>query len=158
MLKEVFSQLKKILPKEAEEFVADQEILAVFLNSPKRKQLMKKAGMRGMDKINKVVEQYAVLKIMAERKQKPKKREEVIRIEDECLSKVFVGRTIRLKKAPSKLSVVSNLLKQQYPNAAILTRKNMEAVAKTAGITKKPTEFVVFDADSKKIVGVNVIG
>ncbi len=158
MLKEVFSRLKRMLPKEAEEFVADQEILAVFLNSPKRDALMKKAGIRGFDKIKTVVDNYAVLKIMAERKQKPKKREEVIKIEDECLSKVFVGRTIRLEKAGSKLNVVSSLLKQDYKNASILTRKNMEAIAKTAGISKKPTEFVVFDADSKKIVGVNVIG
>ena len=35
MIKEMFNHLKKLMPKEAAEFVADQEVLAVFLNSLK---------------------------------------------------------------------------------------------------------------------------
>jgi hypothetical protein len=83
----------------------------------------------------------------------------VIKIEDECLQKLFVGRTMKLKKGDQRaaLRIVLNILEQQYKNAAIVDRNQLEVVAKAAGINKKPTEFIVFDADAKKIIGVNVI-
>lgn len=160
MIKEMFSKLKSLMPKEAAEFVADQEVLAVFLNSPKRDEWIKKAGMKPKDAIEAVVSEYARMKIDAEKKLKAKTRENIIRIEDECLQKLFVGRTMKLKKGDQRaaLKIVFNILGQQYKNAAIIDRNQAEVVAKAAGINKKPTEFIVFDADAKKIVGVNVIG
>ncbi|MFH1065946.1 MAG: hypothetical protein V1734_05570 [Nanoarchaeota archaeon] len=160
MIKEMFSKLKALMPKEAAEFVADQEVLAVFLNSPKRDEWIKKAGMKPKEKIDEVVNVYAKMKIDAEKKLKAKTRENVIKIEDECLQKLFVGRAMKLKKGDQKaaLRIVLNILEQQYKNAAIVDRNQLEVVAKAAGINKKPTEFIVFDADSKKIIGVNVIG
>ena len=159
MIKEMFSRLKSLLPKEAAEFVADQEILAVFLNSPKREEWIRRAGMKPRDRIEEVVSAYAKMKVDAEKKLKSKTRENVIKIEDECLQKLFVGRTIKLKKGDPRvaLKLVLNILEQQYKSAAIVERKQMEMVAKSAGINKKPTEFIVFDADAKRIVGVNVI-
>ncbi|MDD4878425.1 MAG: hypothetical protein PHO02_05320 [Candidatus Nanoarchaeia archaeon] len=159
MIKEMFSRLKSLMPKEAAEFVADQEILAVFLNSPKREEWIRKAGMKPKDAIESVVSEYAKMKVDAEKKLKEKTRENVIKIEDECLQKLFIGRTMKLKKGDKKaeLSIIKNIIEQQYKGAAIVDRKQMEIVAKAAGISKKPTEFIVFDADAKKIVGVNVI-
>ena len=65
----------------------------------------------------------------------------------------------KLKKADKRaeLAIVLSILEQQYKRAAIVERRQMEMVAKAAGINKKPTEFIVFDADAKKIIGVNVI-
>ncbi|MDI6737264.1 MAG: hypothetical protein QME12_01985 [Nanoarchaeota archaeon] len=159
MLKEMFSHLKKLMPKEAAEFVADQEALAVFLNSPKREEWIRKAGMKPKDAIEAVVFAYAKMKVDAEKKLKNKTRENVIKIEDECLQKMFIGRTMRLKKGDKRaeLAIVKSILVQQYRKGAIVERRQMEMVAKAAGINKKPTEFIVFDADAKKIVGVNVI-
>jgi len=159
MIKEMFSKLKSLMPKEAAEFVADQEVLAVFLNSPKRDEWIRKAGMKPKDAIELVVSAYAKMKIDAENKLKSKTRENVIKIEDECLQKLFVGRTMKLKKGDQRaaLRIVLNILEQQYKNAAIVDRNQLEVVAKAAGINKKPTEFIVFDADAKKIIGVNVI-
>lgn len=159
MIKELFSRIKKLMPKEAAEFVADQEVLAVFLNSPKREEWIRRAGMKPKDKIEEVVSAYAKMKVDAEKKLKNKARENIIKIEDKCLSKLFVGRTLKLKKADKRavLSIARSIVEQQYKGAAIVERKQMELVAKAAGINKKPTEFIVFDADAKKIVGVNVI-
>ena len=56
------------------------------------------------------------MKVDAENKLKSKTRENVIKIEDECLQKLFVGRTMKLKKADKRaeLAIVLSILEQQY--------------------------------------------
>ena len=164
MVKVSFSYLKKKFPKKAGKFVLDQEIAVLFLNSPVRKNWMRFIGLKDseMKKIQEVVEHYAKLKVDMENKKKPKTKKGVIKIEDACLEKVFLGQFLRMKNVKDRLDAVKaakKLLRKEYPGSVILDIHKLEKLAVLTGAGGEeqfPTDFMIFDPKNKKIISVEV--
>jgi len=166
MPKVSFSYLKKELPKEAEEFVTEQEALVDFLNSPARANWLKMLKLKEEDikKINEIVEYYAKMKIEQEKRKKPLSREDVIHIEDACLKNIFVGHILKIqgvKERSKALKVAKGLLEQDYKGKVIFDEQMLEKLSVLAGIdgTRRrfPVDFVIFDDKEKKVICVDVV-
>ena len=105
------------------------------------------------------MDEYSRQKVELENKELPQKRAEVIEIEDKVLKGMYGG--VMLKVSKIKKAFVLEFLHSRYPEAAILTP---EQLAKLENITlfkghagKFPVDFLVFDAESNKIIGYEVI-
>ncbi len=164
MQKVKFERFEKEFPKSAKEFVADQEMLIVFLNSPVRDKWLKFIGLKRKDikKIKEIVEHYAKLKVEEEKKKKPKTREQIIKAEAEVLKKIFAGQVLEFHNVNllEAIELAKKILKIEYPNSIIFDTLKADRLATLAGIDtqkKFPSELLVFDLDSKKIIGVNVV-
>ena len=159
-----FEKLEKKYPEVAAEFLEQLELLPIFLNyyPDVREDWLEEIGLSKSDikKVKKVVDEYARRKVELENKYLPKTREDVIKIEDEVLRQMYVGRMLKFKnKVPKKL--VKEIVESLYPNAAII---DDEQLRKLEDLTlfkehKKrfPMNFLVFDAENLKIVGIEVI-
>jgi hypothetical protein len=159
-----FEKLEKKYPEVAEEFLEQLELLPIFLNyyPDVREDWLEEIGLSKEDikKIKKVADEYAKRKVELENKYLPKTREDVIKIEDEILREMYVGRLLKFEKKVPK-SVVEEIVNGLYPNAAII---NDEKLRKLEVLTlfkehKKrfPMNFLVFDADNLKIIGIEVV-
>jgi hypothetical protein len=158
-----FEELKKGCKECASDFITELELLPIFLNYYKdlEEKWLEEAGLKKEDisKVKKVVDEYSRRKVELENKELPQKREEVIKIEDKVLKEMYEG--VMLKVSKIKKAFVLEFLRSRYPEAAILTP---EQLAKLESITlfkedmgKFPVDFLVFDAESNKIVGYEVI-
>mgnify|MGYP001573736514 CR=1 FL=1 len=158
-----FNFYRKKFKGHAKEFIEDQELMLIFLNSPVRLNWMKFVGLKQSDinKIMKIVEYYAKLKIKEENKKKPKTRNAIIKIESDCLRKIFLGRIIKvggIVRKTERFKIVNKILKSEYKNSVILNPLQLEKLVILAGLSKSdiPTDFLVFDLRNKKIIGIDV--
>ena len=159
-----FSRLKKECPECAEDLIVDQELLLIFLNSPIRDKIMKFSKLNKTEKkiIQESVDYYAKLKIEEEKKKKPKTEKDVRNIEVGILKKLFSAEILEFKnlKRTEALDVARKIIKVGYPDSAVLEMLEIDRIATLTGIDTKrnfPSEFMVFDAKNRKIVGVGVI-
>lgn len=163
MIKLLFKKLKGLYPDEAKEFVAEQETLSIFLNSPKREQWLKslKLPVRDLTNVKNVIDHYAKCKVKAEKKSKAKMRKDIIKIENKCLKKIFEGRIMKIKVKGTRehaLGIAKKIISKKFPVSTILDEKKIAMLGKKAGIKKKfPTDFLVFDGKNKKIVSFGVV-
>ncbi len=163
MIKLLFKRLKKKYPDEAREFVAEQEMLALFLNSPDKQKLLNALRLAPAKKkqVKQVIDAYAKCKVNAEKKLKKKSREKVIKIENKCLSKLFEGHILKIKTKGTKkqaLKIAKNLIIRSFPDAAVLDENKMALLARKVRLKKKfPTDFLVFEGKKKKIVSYGVV-
>ncbi|MFA5175745.1 MAG: hypothetical protein WC413_00595 [Candidatus Nanoarchaeia archaeon] len=162
-MKEVsFSKLKQESPSDAREFLIDQKVLLIFLNSPARTKWLKFIRLKKeeINKITKIVEYYAKLKVSMEKKKKPKTRKEIIKIEAECLKKVYKGELLKFKSIEEhKIKIAKNIAKAEYPGSIVIDTLKAEKLATLTGLKNKefPSELLVFDIKNKKIIGLNII-
>ncbi|MBW3011002.1 hypothetical protein KY335_04335 [Candidatus Woesearchaeota archaeon] len=162
-----FEALEKEYPREAEEFVTDQKVAVTFLNSPVRGNWMSilELDKKDVEKIKAVVDSYAKQKIIEVNKKSPQSRKEVIQIENEIFEKMFEGRVFRIKhikeRVPDKveaIEIVEKMLKNEYPEAAILDMHKLERLATLCALENEtPSEFMVFDPKSMKIISAEVV-
>lgn len=163
MIKLLFKKLKRQYPDEAKEFMAEQEMLALFLNSSKRLQILKSLKLSAAKKknIEGIIDSYALCKIRAEKKMKSRARKDIIKVENKCLKKFFEGHILKVKVKGGKkkaLTIAKNLISKKFPDATILDEVKMAALARKVGMKKKfPTDFLVFDRKKKKIVSFGVV-
>ena len=151
---------------EIKEIKLDQEAIALFLNTPVRENWMKilKLSKIEQGKINKIIERYAKLKINTENKSKPKTKKQIVHIEDLCLKRIFLGEVIKIRKAKNRsnvLKIAKKLIASRYKNAVILDSHKLNDLAVLTGADgtkgKFATDFLVFDADKKMIIGIVVL-
>lgn len=160
-----FSTLKKRSPITAKKFFNELEALLIFLNSPERNKWLKFIKLSKDEKsaINKIVDIYANKKIQWEKKLKPKKPKDVIKIEVKVLKEIFVGEILKFKGKISNLEsfkIAEKIIKVRYPKSVILNMVETDKLATITGInTLKdfPVDMLVFDIKSKKIIGINII-
>ena len=160
-----FKTLERKHPECAAEFLEEINLLAVFLNYPPeiRMKWLKKIGIkkRNLARIEKVALKYAEEKVNLENKKKPKNKKEVMLIEDEVLRKMFRGKLMKIHHTQSLLRTSKEVLKQEYPNAAIIEPEQMdelESVMSLEGhIKRSPLDFLVFDPKNVEIIGVETI-
>lgn len=156
-----YNKLKKEHPQEAKEFFYEQEAVALLLNSPGREKMLKSIGLTALEikKIEGIVDKYAKCKISLE-KAKPK-REDIIKAEDECLKTTFEAHLLELKNIKGKaaaLKIAASVIKAEYPSAVVLDDKMLEKLSKAEGVSKKfPEDFLIFDSEKKKVIGLNVV-
>lgn len=161
MRKEPYSFLAKKHKEEAADFVAEQEMLVNFLNSPVRKNWLKIIGLKKNEipKLLKIIENYAKLKVMLENKKKAKSRKEIILIEDACLRLMFQSKLFKVDKIKGRLErlhILGNLLKSEYPGSVILDTYKAEKLAVLSGSNNLATDFLVFDPKKNKIIAVEL--
>ena len=160
-----FKTLERNHPECAAEFLEELNLLAVLLNYPPENRIkwLKKIGIkkRNLARIEKIALKYAEEKVKLENKKKPKNKKEVILIEDEILKKMFKGKLIKIHHTQSLLRTSKEILKQEYPNAAIIEPEQMdelESVMSIEGHVKRfPMDFLVFDSKNMEIIGVETI-
>ncbi|MAG50740.1 hypothetical protein CL621_03845 [archaeon] len=165
MKETIFKALKKRFPKKAKEFLVDLETLALFLNSPVRDRWMKFSKLNSSEirKINKIVNHYAELKVKEENKKKPKTRKQIIKIENLCLIKIFLGKFIKIKEndKTKALKIIKKLLKIKYPESAILDTFELSKLSVLTGANEKTrnfsTDLLVFYPNKNKIIGIAVL-
>lgn len=150
---------------EAKSFIADMEMLVIFLNSPFRSTWLRMIGLKKEDirRINKVVDHYAGRKVAAELKHFPKTRSDVIRLEDAVLREMFESKSIFIDHVVTgvkKFFDSRKFLEETYPGSAILDVHHLERLAVLAGSVEAkkwfPTSFVVFGPRNGKIVSVQL--
>ncbi|MCD6575654.1 MAG: hypothetical protein J7K73_00670 [Nanoarchaeota archaeon] len=160
-----FEELEKKYPEAAAEFLEQLELLPIFLNyyPDVREDWLEEIGLSKSDiqKIKKVVDEYAKRKVELENKYVPKTREDVIKIEDEVLRQVYVGRLIKIKKTDAPKKTAKEIVEGLYPNAAIIDDEKLRKL-ETLTLFKEhkkrfPMNFIVFDPDNLKIIGIEII-
>ena len=161
MKKEQYSFLVKKHKEEASDFVAEQEAFVNFLNSPARKNWLKMIGLKkqDVDKVLKIVDYYAKLKVTLENKKKPKQKKDIILIEDACLRLMFQARLFKIshiKNKAEKLKVLEKFLKAEYPGSVIIDTYKAEKLAVLSESDNMASSFVVFDVKNNKIVAVEL--
>jgi len=160
-----FNILERKFPKKAKEFIVDQETLVLFLNSPIRNKWMKflKLSPTEVKKINKIVDYYGSLKVKEENKKKPKTRKQIVKIEDLCLKKIFLGRFMKIKEddRSKALKIVKKLLKVEYPKSVILDTFKLSKLSVLTGADGRAgrfsTDLLVFDPNNNKIIAIGVL-
>jgi len=163
MIKLLFNKLKRQYPDEAKEFKAEQEMLALFLNSPKRLQILNSLKLTSSNKknIEGIIDTYALCKIKVEKKMKSRARKDIIKVENRCLQKLFEGHILKVKVKGTKKKAVSigkKIIIAKFPTATILDEAKMVFLAKKVSLKKKfPTDFLVFDRSKKKIVSFGIV-
>ncbi len=165
-MKEVkYNTLERKFPKKAKEFLVDLETLALFLNSPVRDKWMKFSKLTSTEikRINKVVDYYGSLKVKEENKKKPKTRKQIIKIENLCLRKIFLGSFIKIKEddRTKALKTIKKLLKTEHPKSVILDTFELSKLSVLTGADGRAgrfsTDLLVFDSEKNKIIGVGVL-
>lgn len=162
MKKESYSIFVKKHKEEAADFVAEQEMLVEFLNSPARKNWLKMIGLKKPEiiKVVKVIEHYAKLKSTLEHKKKAKTRKEIILIENACLKLMFQARLFRIsskiKGRLERLYVLESILKTEHPGAVILDTYKAEKLAVLSESKNLASDFLVFDFKRNKIIAAEI--
>jgi hypothetical protein len=154
-----FEELKKECKECAADFITELELLPIFLNYYKdvEDKWLEEAGLKKgeISKIKKVVDEYAKRKVELEKKEKPQNREETIKIEDKVLREMYEG--IVVKVGSIKDEFIKSFLQSKYPDAVILSPEQMHKLEKVTlfveHMKKFPADFLVFDAESNKIIG-----
>jgi len=161
-----FEELKKECKTCAAEFIAELEMLPVFLNyfPEVQEKWLEEAGIIKSDiaKIKTVIAQYAKEKIALENKLLPKTREDVIKIEDQVLKKMFTAKILKVNEEPVKIKkITENLIKQQYPDSVLITSEQLGKIEKFTLFQKEnkgfPTDYIIFDPKNMSIIGIEVI-
>lgn len=151
-----FTYLKKSFPKTAKEFLVDQEVLASFFNLKSRDNLLNslKINKTQKKKIMTVINHYAKLKIEIENKKNPQLRKEVIKIENDCLKKIFEARIIKMKLDDKKkaMSLAEKLLKMEFPGSVILPKEKFVMLARLVGTKGDTSDFLIFVPKERKVI------
>jgi len=164
MTKIKFKMLEKKCKDVAKEFMEELELLPIFLNyyPDVQRRWLEDMGLNEKEIliINQVTEEYAKKKVALQNKKKPKTKQQIIKIENEVLRDMYQGRLMIIKaKAPLKTS--KKMLKQKYPDAAILDPDELEELEQLTLFKdhKKrfPWNFLVFDSKDMKIIGVKIV-
>jgi hypothetical protein len=158
-----FDELKKECKAVAEEFIEELELLPVFLNfypDVQEKWLHElKLSAEQITKISQVVDVYAKKKVELENKKLPTTREDVVKIEDTVLREMYQG--IVLKSDNIDPDIMQKVINAKYPDAAVLGPKELEKLELLTLFKEHqkrfPTDFLVFDPISGKIIGFEVI-
>lgn len=161
MKKEGYSVLVKKHKEEAADFVAEQEALVNFFNSPARKNWLKMIGLKKpeISKVSELIDHYAKLKITLENKKKPKKKKEIILIEDACLRLMFEAKLYRIyhvKSRLEKLKILEKILKSEYKDSVVLNTYRAEKLAVLSETSNMATDFLVFDLRNKKVIAADL--
>ncbi len=161
MKKESYSFLLKKHKEEASDFLAEQDAIVNFLNSPARKNWLKIVGLKKQEinKVSRVIDHYSKLKVTLENKKKPRNRKGIIAIEDACLRLVFQAKVVRMSNVKTrleKLKALGQLLASEYKGSVLLNTYQAEKIAVLSGSKNMATDFVVFDANNNKIVAVEL--
>ncbi len=160
-----FETLEKTCKECAEEFIEELKLLPVFLNyfPDVQEKWLEEIGLSKSDiqKIKKVVSKYAEEKVKLENERLPQKREDVILIENDVLKKMFIGKLIKIKDTNVPKKVANEIIKELYPNCAIINPEQLREL-ETLTLFKEhekrfPMNFLVFDPDKFKIIGIEVI-
>lgn len=161
-----FEELKKECKTCAIEFLEELEMLPIFLNyfPSVQEKWLEEAGISksNIAKIKAVISEYAKEKVALENKRLPKTREDVIKIEDEVLKKMFVAKLFKTNLSPAKdAKVIENIIKQEYPEAAIVTPEQLRKIEKFVLFKKLgkkfPMDWLVFDPKGMKIISIEVV-
>ncbi len=156
-----FKKIKKRYPKEAKEFVNEQEALVLFMNSSEKDKILSKLKFTTTQKskIKKVIDKYALCKIKHLKKYKKLSRKDVIHIEDQCLKNVFEAHLIRLNvNKKEALKITAKILEKEYKGCVILNDTKLNRLSKLINLNKKfPEDFWVFEPNKKKVIGINIV-
>ena len=159
-----FERLEKKYPDAAEEFLEQLELLPIFLNyyPDVREDWLEEIGLTKDDikKIKEVVDEYARKKVELENKILPKTKKDTIKIENDVLRQMYAGRLLKFgKRIPKKL--VNEIVESLYPNAAIINDEKLRRLEELTLFKEHekrfPMNFLVFDANNLKIIGIEVI-
>jgi len=109
-----------------------------------------------------VVSEYLRQKVALEQRIMPQKREDVIKIEDEILKRIFVGKLMKINQEPSAIrKILESLITQQYEGAAVITPEQLAKIEKLTLFEKEgkkfPMNYLVFDPRTMKIIGIEII-
>lgn len=157
------SCLEKKIPEIREQFFAEMEMLAIFLNYLPTVQIKwlkeMKLKKKDIENILKIADYYAKLKVKMINENPPKNREDVIKIENECLRKIYTPRLMNITPCRWKWRckrIAEKLIRKKWPNATIFKKKQIRKFKKLLREKKVMTDFLVFDPESKRIIGIEV--
>jgi hypothetical protein len=160
-----FEKVEKQCKECAADFIEELQMLPIFLNyfPDVQERWLEDAKIDGTDifKIRLVAANYAMQKVKLENKLLPKTREDVIKIEDQVLKGMYVGKLFKTNADPAKMgNVIEILIKQEYPNSAVLTPEQLKKIEKFMLFQKVGKKFavsyLVFDSEHTKIIGIEV--
>lgn len=161
-----FEKLEKQCKECAAEFIGELEMLPLFLNyfPDVQEKWLEEAGIDKTDifKIRLVASNYAMEKVKLENKLLPKTRDDVIKIEDQVLKKMYVGKIFKTNADPHSMkNVIDMVLMQEYKNCALISAEQLSKIEKFTlfhKLGKKfPMTYLIFDSEHMKIIGVEVV-
>ncbi|HDQ59622.1 MAG TPA: hypothetical protein ENN30_00345 [Candidatus Woesearchaeota archaeon] len=164
MTKLKFEMLEKKCKDVAEEFMEELELLPIFFNyyPEVRRKWLEEIGLNEKEIliVSQVAEEYARRKVALQNKKIPKKRKQVINIENDILQEMYEGR-LMVVKSESPLKTSMKILKQQYEETAILDPRELEELENITLFKEHkkrfPWNFLIFDSNKMKIIGIKVV-
>jgi len=161
-----FEELQKECKSCAIEFIQELSMLPIFLNyfPQVQEKWLEEAGLSisSIQITKAVVSEYLRQKVALEQRIMPQKREDVIKIEDEILKRIFVGKLMKINQEPSAIrKILESLITQQYEGAAVITPEQLAKIEKLTLFEKEgkkfPMNYLVFDPRTMKIIGIEII-
>ena len=165
MVEIIFENLEKECKECAEEFIEELELLPIFLNyyPDVQEKWLEDIGLskENIQEIKKVIDTYAQEKVKLENERNPQKREEVIKIEDEILKKMFEARLLKIKNTDSPVKTAKTVVQGLFPNTTIIDSEQLRELENLTYFKEHqkrfPMNFLIFDSKNMKIISVEII-
>lgn len=158
-------KFEKLEKEVKEDFIEEQKLLAVFLNYYPDVRLKWLAELElttsELIRIDKIADYYAKQKVEEENRLKPQKKEEIVKIEDAVLRKIYVGKLLKVYGVTRPEKIAEFLIRSEYRDCTILMPEQLQQLEKAtffAEYKKKfPMSFLIFDSENMKIIGIEAV-